>query len=510
MWRWVFPLLIILLGTWLRFHALAQDRRFHPDEALFSTFARAAAINGDWMLPGALDKPPLAIYANALSQVFIGEGEFAARLPGTFASILLLPLMSALSQRFYGNRTRPHRRAPLLAMLLTALSPFAIAFSATAFTDGMMLLLMTLALWLIAAGHWGWSGLALALAFACKHQALFYLPLILALGLVGSHGGAALRNRFLRFLSTFAIGITTLLIWDNTRDETSIFALAAANNDPWRLIRANEILPRMMAWLTNAQTLISTGSITFVFILIALAALAIRVIRQPRHRAVVIDLIFFTFILAYALLHWLVAFNTYDRYLLPLLPPLILLVSRGVAAMGMIYHAPRTRRFFLFTNQRNNFLLILICALMLIPALDAAEGRTLINGEYQQYEGIDQLAAYLNSKPVATVIYDRWLGWELAYYMGQWTDKRRVYYPTPHELARGALALCKIGLRYLPAPTQQPITPYLEALREAGFGVTQVYDTHNFVVYEIIVEAVSSSAESSSPDLLESCGDESP
>jgi len=510
--RFAVLLLIILIGVWLRFHALVQDRRLSPDEALFSTFARAAAVNGDWMLPGALDKTPLAIYVNALSQVFVGEGEFSARLPGIFASILLIPVMGALAYRLYGNYERAHGCSPLHTMLLTALSPFAIAFSATAFTDGLMLLLMTLTLYLMVAGRWGWSGFALGLAFACKQQALFYLPLLLMVGIISIDARVRyivpLRTRSIRFILTFVIVIVLLVIWDGARGETSIFALAAANNDPWRLIRANEILPRLLTWLGEAQLLIGAGWMTAILVLAALITLALRVIRQPRERTVAIDLIFLTYILGYMLLHWLVAFNTYDRYLLPILPPLVLLVARGLAAVGMMHHAP-TNRIRGFANRANYFLLMLVFAALIIPAINASEGRTTINDEYQQYEGIDELAAYLNSKPVATVIYDRWLGWELAYYMGQWTDKRRVYYPIPDELVRGALALCEIGPRYLSAPAQQPITPWLEALREAGFGVTQVYETPEFVVYEIIPSAGVSDVESSSPGLSGSCGDES-
>ncbi len=556
--RLIIPLLIILLGAWLRFHALVQDHRFHPDEALFSTFARAAAVNGDWMLPGALDKTPLAIYANALSQVFVGEGEFAARLPGTLASILLIPVMGALARQGFKSYSRPSAegsnpqliqikstkgtrnkssnrsnnpfsgfvfRQPgismpgvatsLFAMLLTALSPFAIAFSATAFTDGMMLMFMTLALRLIVAGRWGWSGFALALAFACKQQALFYVPLVLALGILSIDIRARyivpLQNRIGRFILIFVLGIGALLMWDSARGETSIFALAAVNNDPWRLIRANEILPRLTEWLDNAQMLLAVGWMTLTLIIVALAVLVIRVIRRPRHRAIVIDLILFTFILSYGLVHWLIAFNTYDRYMLPILPPLILLVARGIGSVIWVVESQIAQIGRRGMMQHAHLLIpIFLTAILLIPAINASEGRTTINDEYHQYEGIDELAAYLNSKPVATVIYDRWLGWELAYYMGQWTDKRRVYYPTPDELARGALALCEIGPRYLPAPVHQPINPYLEALREAGFGVTQVYDTPEFVVYEIMVGVDASSAESSSPDRLESCGDESP
>ncbi|MFN8371501.1 MAG: hypothetical protein U0694_01290 [Anaerolineae bacterium] len=49
---------LLLLAAFLRFHALAQDVRFHADEALFATFARSsAALDGQWLFPGALDKP---------------------------------------------------------------------------------------------------------------------------------------------------------------------------------------------------------------------------------------------------------------------------------------------------------------------------------------------------------------------------------------------------------------------------------------------------------------------
>ena len=96
-------LLILLAGAAIQFHALVQDVRFYPDEALFSTFARNAALNGDWLLHGDLDKTPLSIYASALSMNFVAAqtrngvldfdprlGEFAARLPGALASIVLI------------------------------------------------------------------------------------------------------------------------------------------------------------------------------------------------------------------------------------------------------------------------------------------------------------------------------------------------------------------------------------------------------------------------------------
>ena len=84
------------------------------------------------------------------------------------------------------------------------------------------------------------------------------------------------------------------------------------------------------------------------------------------------------------------------------------------------------------------------------------------------------------------MIYDRWLGWELRYYLGQWHDKRMVYYPTPESLVRDALALCEIGPRYFPAPASKPVGRWLDALRHAGFSIRQPYASPQFVVYQLI------------------------
>ncbi len=469
--------LILLLGVWLRFHALVRDVRFHPDEALFSTFARAAALNGEWLLPGALDKTPLAIYANALAQVFVGNSEFAARLPGTLASILLLAVMYALAKALYPRSPL----VPLFSLTLTALSPFAIAFSATALTDGLMLLLMTLALWLAARGRWLWCGVLLGLAFASKQQALFYLPLVIMLApAIISRG--ALRDApahvtafsvVVRFCAGFGAVALILLLWDGARSESSLFALAAANNNPARLVRANEILPRLNNWIAHSGGLLVAG-------VFALGALVYRVIKQARRRSTLVDLILFTYLAGYGWLHWLVAFNTYDRYLLPALPLVILLAARGVELLDNL-----STRFRLLKTV----LAWVVLLGLLWGAFAASSGQTGINNEGAKYEGIDALAAYLNSKPVAAVIYDHWLGWQLDYYLGEWHDKRRVYYPAPDALVRDALKLCETGARYFPAPAGEAAGPWLEALRSAGFTVTEAYRSPRFVAYKLLPPA---------------------
>jgi 4-amino-4-deoxy-L-arabinose transferase-like glycosyltransferase len=638
---------MLLLGAWLRFHALAQDARFHPDEALYNTFARDAVLQGRWMLPGLLDKPPLMIYANALSMAFVGAadngngvldfpsvrvGEFAGRLPNTLVSFLTLAVTYALAKRLYRqqnpsapqsilashgggsesvfknlntppgpspytergantcgkplsswkgvwgevnrafstpSQTLPYTREvflplstqwrggrgvriDLLALLLISLSPFAIAFSATAFTDVFMTFWMLAALWMITLDRWGVAGICLALGFASKQPALFYLPLILAVGW-RMYGWS--WRRLSRFALALALGIALLLLWDLARNQPSIWQVSSGReNYPNRLIHADEVLPRLQIWLTYTGTMLGSGWLTGLLVMLAMLEsfhhffsnhwfsrvgtrhsvsvpenlhsqaggsetlpyapdVLLPLSTQGRGgRGVRITDFLILYILAYFFVHWWVAFNTFDRYLLPIVPLVAILAGQGVAygcwllATGLeivrfhLYrrsmshpdeqeqNSPlRTHHSSLIPHYSYLIPVLLLCAFALsLTAFDASEGRIAGGGDLGKHDGIDILADYLNSKPVATVIYDHWLGWELGYYMGVWNNKRRVYYPTPEALARDALALDEIGARYFPVPAEVDASVWLTALREAGFGVAEVYRLERFVVYELM------------------------
>lgn len=475
-------LVIILIGSSVRLSALTADIRFHPDEALFATFARRAALNGDWMLPGALDKPPLALYSMALAMLpFMTHpaeglpdlttraGEIAARLPGLIASVLLIPLTYALAHRLYRRRT-----TALLASLLVAASPLAAAFGASAFTDGLMLLFGTLALYAGAAGRWGWAGAALALGFASKQQALYLIPLVVGMGWL-LHELTPIR--LIRISLAFGTGVLLLLAWDALRGQpTGFMTLAAANNDPARLIRSDEVLPRIARWLELVATTFTP--MTALFIPAAFASVIGRLQRASALNTL-IDLLLTVYILAYLLLHWLVAFNIYDRYLILLLPPLALLTARGLMWLYemLIGKLPAAEL---------RFVGVLFVTAMLVTAYDAAQGRLGIGSNSARMAGIDWLAEDLNRLPLGTILYDYWLGWELDYYLGQWTDKRRVYYPTPRTLAEDARRQLDPAPRYFIVPRWVSARPWLEALTDAGFAPELDWRVEEFEVYRLL------------------------
>jgi 4-amino-4-deoxy-L-arabinose transferase-like glycosyltransferase len=481
-------LFILLFAALLRFHALALDVRFHPDEALFTTFARTIWTTGDASLAGDLDKPPLSIYANALSLAFIAAtyergvpdfdarvGEFAARLPSTFASLIQIAAVCALTKRLYG--------APLArwAALFLALSPLAIAYAPGAYTDGLMHMFAALALWMSAARRPLWAGIWLALAFACKQQAMYYAPLCIAL-LTFMPGVQAVRLKrgvlLWRLVAPVVIGVGVLLVWDFARAPSpSMFVLAAANNTPSGLVTADDLVPRLNAWLTHVQFMLGAPTLLLGIVI------PIAVIEHAWGRVILretrADLILLGFTLGYLLAHWWVAFNTYDRYLLVIVPSMGVLGARAGAWLWRVLRRAISQPEMMVAAGA-------LLLSMLSGAINAASGETAYNGERRQYAGIIALADYIAALPTATVIYDHWSGWQLGYYLGAWHDKRRVYYPTPDALVSDALVLPENEPRYFVAPSSVDAAVWLDALRAAGFAVERSYAAQGYVGYRVL------------------------
>lgn len=464
---------MLWLASLLQFQQLGRDQRFLPDEAHFMTFARGAAVYGDWLLPGPLDKPPLSITVSALSMAAIGTradaagvlhldplaGEFAGRLPNVMLALLLCALMMRLARSLFRDEW-----AARLAGLLMAISPYTLAFGASAFTDMSLLCFSVLALCLALGRRWAWAGLALGLAFWCKQQAIFSMAFVFAL----AWARRADRRDWLRLLLPLCLSFGALLIWDLARPEASIFLQAAANNVPnqWLAVPATW-LPRLLDWLGMYLWLLGPPPVTALLLLLAVwLTFNRRGLLQPQLRLLLWA------VAVYSAVHVIFNFNRYDRYVLLALPLLVLLAAGALAAwLRLLKH-----------RVAGGFVL----ALLLLGGFWMLRSDIRIGGDRAAFAGIDGLAAHLNSKPVATVIYDPWLGWQLGYYLGAWHDKRRVHYPTADALVRGALALTETGHRYLVAPVDAPYETWLDALRAAGFGIDEDYARDRFLVYRLI------------------------
>lgn len=477
--RAAIPLLLLLFASFIQFHLHARAPRFLPDEAFFMTFARGAAVNGDWLLPGPLDKPPLSIYFSAWSMVAVGItadaggvlqldpllGEFAGRLPNAFMAITLVALMMRLAWRIYDCRW-----AALLAGLLAASSPYLLAYGPSAFTDISLLFWSTAALYFALTGRWALAGAALGLAFWSKQQAALFALLIVLILLALR----ARRHQWLRLALAFCPFCAALLAWDFARPETSLFLQAAANNAPESWLADPALWGgRLRYWLGLGLWLLGPAIVTGV-LLLAAAFVSLR--RRGADAAVgnwlSVEGALLLYIVGYFGAHTILQFNTYDRYLLLILPPAVILVA------GRLARLPAAAR-------RGKGLRSGIAVLLVLSGLWLMQAGGRIGGDRGLNDGVDALAAHLNAKPVATVIYDPWLGWELGYYLGQWHDKRRVHYPSAEALVAGALALAEAGDRYFVAPTDQPHLAWLAALDAAGFGLALDYEGGRFLVYRV-------------------------
>jgi len=490
--RYTVSVFIILLAALFSALALHHARRWHPDEAFYMTIARNAAVKGDWwLLSEPLDKPPLTTYTNAVSLILLAvdsddnsvlfldmyKGEFAGRIPSLLMSVVLVAVVMALAKTFYGDR-----RVAWAAATLVALSPLRIVFASTAFTDMPMLLFATISLWMAARGKWGWSGVWFMVSIAAKPQSLFYLPLIGAI-LIGHVRPLpkpllAGKEGLLRFALPVVVGIGLLWVWDGARiaqGAASFWAQGQANYTPLMLTPLSDYPARIAEFWASTQYLFGHRILTaFLLVIGATAALS-------RRRA--IDLILLVWLAGFLALHVVFTLNLFDRNLIVILPVAAVMVSRAFIAVnqhGRTHGFAPTKRVILRVGAVAGLLCLSVFSFF------AAKGAFPIGGDDGRHDGIDQLATYLNSQPLATVIYDPWLDWELDYYMGDWTNKRRVFYPNPTALVGDALALNETGTRLLVAPLDRPLDTWLVALSDAGFSVKLDYEQPNFRVYALM------------------------
>jgi 4-amino-4-deoxy-L-arabinose transferase-like glycosyltransferase len=451
---------------------LLDGPRFHPDEALFASFARAIAVWRDPLLAAAsVDKPPLLFYLQALCYPFLGPVEMAARLFNLFASLLTVALTYAVSCRL-ARSVRP--LGSLAAAALVALSPLAIAFGPTAFTDPLMVAWGMAAVLAASKSRPGWAGFWLGLGLATKYQAILFLPLLVGLLWLPHESPAARRpsRQWMRLVGGISLPVAAVVAWELAR--AGRFSLLSAQLSGYggvRLLSPDEWWPRLVEWVELARYLATPawGALLLALLLPWL------LVRRRRPSAVVLSLLLLGWLSGYFLLHWLLNINPWDRYLLPAVP--VVGVLAGWSAGEWI---PR---------HRPLMVRALPLVLLVILALPAA-GALPLGGDHGTFDGIEQVADFFEGHPYGTVLYDHWLSWELRYYLFD----SRVYvswFPNPAALVKDLQAFGVDPPRYLLVPTWQPSRPIIQELEAAGFKPSPVLraarpdSTSSFIVYTI-------------------------
>lgn len=478
---------------------------FQADEALFASWARQIAVWRDPLLKmQPVDKPPLLFYLQSFFYPLFGPVEWAARIPNFVVSILIIPLVAVLSWQIYKDEI-----ISLLAALFLAFWPLAIQFSSTAFTDPLLTFLIWAAvLFVIFKPSPALSGLMFGLAAATKYQAWLFLPLLLGIALVLPNNQRCLRRWLAGFLPIFVL----LLVWEGVRGEQPLLWSAQIGNyGGIRLVWSWEFAGRLLLWLRLWQ--VSLG--TWIWVVLTAGCFVVLVIQATRKldEQAAIDFVLIIFACGYMVLHWLLAVPVWDRYLLPLLPIVAILLARGLAVAYFwltqlrpvgdfktpdIPPRESTSNFaqisevHLFKNWGNTIkrltlrswekvialgFIFLILVLSLPGAAAAQGGAWPIGGQRGADQGAWQIGQFLENEPYGTVLYDHWFSWQWRYHL---FDKKIYvsWFPYPEALIEDLhVFVDQPGTRFLVLPATEEALPVLRVLN-SDFELIKVFRTN--------------------------------
>ncbi len=501
---------------------------FHPDEAIYSTWALHFLRADPMFLSVWPDKPPIFIWLLAGAFQLFGASEASARWLNIAASTLAVPVVAATGRALWG------RRAGLIAGAALALNPFALSFAPTAFTDPTLVLFGSLSLLLAVRGRAFWAGLWLAAAIMTKQQGVLYFPLIVAVlslqlpivnlpltinnslfnqrplagrlspppslpppggGAVASSTKARLPPQsgegwggVIRFLLGLLLIIAPILYWDSQR-----WAVAPS---PWDLSARNY---GALTWLPPAQWgeravawgewLWYFGASWWVWSLLVVTLLAAltqtRRIPQtlralPTLRSTSILVVLVAWSLAFLALHLTTNVQPWDRYLLPLVPILALLIGATFSQLGRTL--PQVAA--------------ILCAALLLawtpPALAATQGRLPLGGDHGAWSGVRESLAWVQQEsPADTAIHHDQLGWPLRFYLYDALARGDIearWFPSPVALVDD-VAKRPVGQRqFWIAPSWSPQDDLSVHAATRNVRVEPRAQFGSFTIYEFFVE----------------------
>jgi hypothetical protein len=519
-----------------------------------------------------VDKPPLFLYILALFFRLFGPSEVTARLPGVLASAASVALVYYLARRLYGRPTA------LAAVALMALSPFNILLAPTALTDPLLVALVLGALCLVVEGRWTGAGVVAGLAAATKQQGLLFLPLVIGVGLAATAAeaervsenslgsviarsrspehseGAATKQSLLEslrllcsarndtpkdmttalpavfqirwrayalndgphFILGFLAAVTPAILWDLARSQRPGFLQQSAisyGGLTW--VAPSQWLERGQRWVDLLWYVTASRPLNFLLVIGVPLLLLYGFLWRKRKREAILDITLGSFGFLFLALHVVLDFQVWDRYLLGLVPVVLLLLARvlwracdGLAALAAVGWTRLSSHLFpargkagmgveITTEVRGSrrlplqavAMVVFLAATLYRPAQDAANSRFAIGGDQGAYQGIETVADYFRGNVGAgATLYQRWLGWHLAFYMFNYPYDFQ-WYDSPQQLADHAAKVT--GTRYLVAPSWKSITEERVALGEEGLSLQPVYQTYrrdgslSFTVYRV-------------------------
>jgi 4-amino-4-deoxy-L-arabinose transferase-like glycosyltransferase len=495
---------LTLLGFSLRLYLL-DSFPFREDEAIYSFWALHFWRIDPFFLTVWPDKPPLFIWLLGGIFQLLGPNQVAARWLNIALSTLTIPVLGATAYNLW------NRRAALVAATLFSLSPFAISFAPTAYTDPMLVLAGSLALYMAITSRAFWAGIWLGIAIMTKQQGVLYMPLVLGLLLQSQRqsvlyrpaspllpGHYALRTTHsLRhiFPITFLAGLTLIILpilyWDSLRWAVapSPWDLGVRNYGALAFVPLIQWLPNLRDWLNLAWYLTASWWVWLALILAALlipffyfrrypSLLSLASLQYWRQRRFPSPaLLLCTWSIAFLALHIVTNIQIWDRYLLPLAPMLALLC--GWWAIRWSSHLP---------GQWLAIGLAIIGLGMVPAAWNAAAGKLPIGGDHGGYTGLtDALNQIEQMFPDQVTLYHQTLGWHYQFYLFDQiarADYELRWFTNAVYLADNAVK-APHQHRILIEPLWRPIPHLTSQLRIRGLTLQTVGRFGQFIVYLI-------------------------
>lgn len=479
--RWALVGLLLLAWT-LRLPPLLQTP-LHPDEALYGYWGKLISQGRDvWLTGVPAYKPPLLPYLVAVAQLFFGDTVAALRLSGLVPGLLLVPLTGALACVLYDDPW-----AGAMAAVGVALSPLGVVFSGAAFPDMLMVVLGVVACLAAVRHRAGLAGLLAGLSFAAKQSGLVWLPLSLLIRCRRLDTCDGIRRYTFKLIGGWLLVAGFVFAWDAARiaqGAVSFWQAGVVGYGGLRLVWPQEMWPRLQEWCTLMHYLFGSSVIGGLLLTGLPLLIIIGLAPHSDSRYARADISLTCFLLVYVLIHWLLAFPTWERYLLPLVPILTVLLGRILRKVAFwVPFVPSTWRFGLAG--------LLLVALLTVPAFQASAGCSPIDGERAAYEGMEKVVSFLARLSEGSVVYHHWLGWHYHYALWD-APVYLAYWPNPAWLARDVEVFGDREPRYIAFPGWESSARVERHLSGVGYGLDPVLSVagsdghHAFTVYQLV------------------------
>jgi hypothetical protein len=245
---------------------------------------------------------------------------------------------------------------------------------------------------------------------------------------------------------------------------------------------------RLVEWMSWARYLTGMPALGVLLIVGCVALLVYGWRRHPGTRQTWLDATFVGYGIGYLVLHAVLGFSVWDRYLLPLAPLVGLILGRVVVWLlcseqvrdlrsgegGSRTHRERnpgdSRALRVRIVQSGVVLLLLLPALL--SGWKAARNDYPVGGEHWAYQGLDQVAAYLQENaPPDAVLYHHWLRWHYTYYLYD-TEFELRWWQSGEHLRREATRSAERA-QYIVLPDWRTLEPDAEGIR-----LRPIYETH--------------------------------